>query len=280
MIYDYVVIQYGSASLELNSSAVHYIELKIYTRIDLKNRVRKMVKQQYKTEHMYSRMDNNLPVPPTVYDEPEKTLINFPSSIMNGVTQEGGLVSLTFKAIKCVELVENSDYMRRTILRDYIDQDPIRITEEKLVSTEIIGNLKKDIEELQYQKTIDLENDWISSYEDELLETIKNKGSLDNFKTKLFQQFEKVNGNEISFVEEPYKIRKVDIPGLDVQRFEDVKNIDTTPYQRLAALEVNLSQPQVQLPVEESIPSQINNVSYNNQAPEDLHQSQIPDIHQ
>lgn len=40
------------------------------------------------------------------------TLKHFPSSIVNGVTAEGGLYSLTFKSINCASFVENNELMK------------------------------------------------------------------------------------------------------------------------------------------------------------------------
>lgn len=63
------------------------------------------------------------------YDEPKERLVNYPQSIMSGVTKEGGLVSLSFKSIKTAELVENLDLMRQSVVRPTQEFEYTKISE-------------------------------------------------------------------------------------------------------------------------------------------------------
>ncbi|CAK9438607.1 uncharacterized protein LODBEIA_P28310 [Lodderomyces beijingensis] len=57
----------------------------------------------------------------TKYQPQSATLKNFPSSIVNGVTREGGLYSLTLKSINCESYVEMETNMRRAVFNCNVD---------------------------------------------------------------------------------------------------------------------------------------------------------------
>lgn len=60
-------------------------------------------------------------IPLTNLESAPATLTNYPSSVVNGITSEGGLSSLTFKLVTCAELVQNLDFMRNALVGENPD---------------------------------------------------------------------------------------------------------------------------------------------------------------
>lgn len=78
-------------------------------------------KRQKLTSGQFHRAQEICLFPPTKYEESKATLKNFPLSIVNGVTMEGGLYSLTFKSINCATYVENNELMKRVFKVNPLD---------------------------------------------------------------------------------------------------------------------------------------------------------------
>lgn len=97
-------------------------------------------------------------------EEPKETLVNFPQSIMSGVTKEGGLVSLTFKSIKTADLVENLDMMRQSLIRPTDEFLPTRITSDKFDPEQVKLRITKAAQPIEYV----LETNEISSLHQKL----------------------------------------------------------------------------------------------------------------
>ncbi|RLV84619.1 hypothetical protein JA9_000665 [Meyerozyma sp. JA9] len=83
-------------------------------------------------------------------EEPKETLVNFPQSIMSGVTKEGGLVSLTFKSIKTADLVENLDMMRQSLIRPTDEFLPTRISSDKFDPEQIKSRIDRAAQPIEY----------------------------------------------------------------------------------------------------------------------------------
>lgn len=96
--------------------------------------------------------------------EPKETLVNFPQSIMSGVTKEGGLVSLTFKSIKTADLVENLDMMRQSLIRPTDEFLPTRISSDKFDPEQIKLRIDRAAQPIEYV----LETNEISSLHQKL----------------------------------------------------------------------------------------------------------------
>jgi hypothetical protein len=97
-------------------------------------------------------------------EEPKETLVNFPQSIMSGVTKEGGLVSLTFKSIKTADLVENLDMMRQSLIRPTDEFLPTRISSDKFDPEQIKLRIDRAAQPIEYV----LETNEISSLHQKL----------------------------------------------------------------------------------------------------------------
>ena len=113
---------------------------------------------------------------------------HFPSSIVNGVTAEGGLYSLTFKSINCASFVENE--LMKTVfkvpkleLSKVTDNDDV----DKLKNWK--QTLENDINELKNQTQM-----WptqiVSDLQNELQTDLENNGNnLATFGEKLADSF-------------------------------------------------------------------------------------------
>ncbi|KAI5960326.1 uncharacterized protein KGF55_004618 [Candida pseudojiufengensis] len=85
---------------------------------------------------------------PTEYEKPTATLKNFPSSIVNGITKEGGVFSLTLKSIHCVKYVENNDNMRRCFKKPILDIPRI----SNINSAKLLEQLQKELEAVKNEQ--------------------------------------------------------------------------------------------------------------------------------
>lgn len=81
--------------------------------------------------------------PPTIYEPSPATLKNFPLSIVNGVTRENGLYSLTLKSINCETYVEQNENMRRVLKKPKLEA-PKRISDLDLEA--VVKKLTEDVE--------------------------------------------------------------------------------------------------------------------------------------
>lgn len=168
-----------------------------------------------------------LPVMPTKYEASPVTLINFPSSVMNGVTAENGLYSLTFKSISCYKLVDNLDMMRRVL----IDQQN---TVSETVVSETHSSLEAMLKSLGETSLANVEesrnlNHSISSIHEEIESFRSNESEYSALKSKV----ELVCGQSIGREKSPYAIPVLDvkIPGLEVSSIDDVLNVDMSVYE-------------------------------------------------
>lgn len=140
-----------------------------------------------------------------VYEDSEKTLVNFPVSVMNGVTSEGGLVSLTFKSITCADLVENLDVMKAALVPGLSRETRLRNDDVDFGAR--IARLQSEIAAMKEQAVPEAKIDItgpVEAIREEQYVAVDTKGYLQ------------------TTIDE----------GIQVDKFEDVKNIDLTPYQR------------------------------------------------
>ena len=169
-------------------------------------------------------------IPSHKYEKSKATLKHFPSSIVNGVTAEGGLYSLTFKSINCASFVENNELMKTVFkvpkleLSKVTDNDDV----DKLKNWK--QTLENDINELKKSDS-NVANTNVSDLQNELQTDLENNGNnLATFGEKLADSFV-VN---INISDGNYKvIQDVIIPGLQVDTFEDVTNPDLSEYEKI-----------------------------------------------
>lgn len=149
-----------------------------------------MTKNTYKRQKLAQQPVNIPAVPATVYETPKESLINFPSSIMNGITKEGGLVSLTFKSITCANFVENLDWMRDALIRKDDEFEPTRINENVFNGDKMITELKQDIQGLTEKPQQSNTTNDINELQSKLSTSLKDEESFRNFGISLVKQYE------------------------------------------------------------------------------------------
>lgn len=167
--------------------------------------------------------------PPTKYETPVITLKNFPSSIVNGVTREGGLYSLTLKSINCAKYVENNDNMRRVFKKRSLEVPKI----SNLNRNDLLERLSKDVEKERESK-VDLhkaENDKITALNKEWDSLLKTNTDLSEHNHRLLKNIES-GGKKFRFIENKYSFANIANPNLRVEKVEGVKN--TVEYEQSA----------------------------------------------
>ncbi|RCK56078.1 hypothetical protein Cantr_05184 [Candida viswanathii] len=169
--------------------------------------------------------------PPTKYEETKATLKNFPSSIVNGVTVEGGLYSLTFKSINCATYVEQCELMKRAVVvlqLQLLGWDVTRISDVDL------RKLKENLESEKEEEGKVLREDRVGELLGELEGVLEKGNGWDEFETKL-----KEYGGQVAVSSGDYEVvSNVSIPDLKVDSIDDVKNLDMSAYVKPEAPEV------------------------------------------
>ncbi|KAK6457809.1 uncharacterized protein RJT20DRAFT_125664 [Scheffersomyces xylosifermentans] len=204
-----------------------------------------MAKNTYKRQKLTQQKGTAPVVPPTKYEPSPASLRNFPSSIINGVTSEGGLFSLTFKSVTCTSLVENLDLLRRCV---FPEKELLlsRITDKKRDSAAVIKKLKGDIEtekkeSAKYTKKGNQEI--IGKLQSELQDVLENGKDLNEFGKRLIEEYEQRHPNKsLRFSDDDFSRVFDAVPGVHVDKFEDVEDPDLTAYQKTKTPDV----PQIQ----------------------------------
>jgi hypothetical protein len=163
-------------------------------------------------------------IPPTVYEPSPATLKNFPSSVVNGITAEGGLLSLTFKSVACANLVENLDWMRSTILGSKESVVLPRINSDVFDGKSMLEELKAENEKLSQESVVHLQHPEFDALKRKLDEMVENKTDISQFGEDLKNDFNQRNPNkQLLFTDGGVKIKKVDIPDLTIDVESDPK---------------------------------------------------------
>ncbi|ODV77378.1 uncharacterized protein CANTADRAFT_42707, partial [Suhomyces tanzawaensis NRRL Y-17324] len=174
--------------------------------------------------------------PPTKYEPAPASLKNFPSSIVNGVTAEGGLLSLTFKSTNSAEYVEKSDLIRRALIRKNDDLELSRINDNKFDAAKVLNDLQREVTELKnaHAQGIDEGND-VDELQFKLQQILESKGSIKEIGEELQKNYAETNPSKlITFSNEEYSIPDIaDRPQVKPEVFEDVQNPDYTPYEKI-----------------------------------------------
>ncbi|EMG46824.1 hypothetical protein SBY92_005297 [Candida maltosa Xu316] len=188
-----------------------------------------MVKTPYKRQKIASRSSNintdAPPFPPTKYEESKATLKYFPSSIVNGITVEGGLYSLTFKSINCSKYVENNDLMKKALKVTELDLP--RISEVDL--NKLKEKLVNDVESEKQVKSNNGTSDDLGRLSSGLQDVLESGNGVSEFKERLHESI----GGDVKVGGCNYKtVVDVKIPGLKVDSIDDVENPDLSVYEK------------------------------------------------
>ena len=160
--------------------------------------------------------------PKTTYEAPRESLVNFPSSIMSGVTKEGGLMSLSVKSITCSELVENLDCMRQALIKDK-KFEPIRIVEEPFDKRKV-NELKENVQTLKERKRPH-EDDEVANIHKKLNESLEGGYSLKSLGDAIFELIRKDEpSKKIELRDEKYSVQRNVQLNLDINKNNELKS--------------------------------------------------------
>lgn len=175
----------------------------------------------YKKQKLFINNLNQITTPKTTYEAPRESLVNFPSSIMSGVTKEGGLMSLSVKSITSSELVENLDCMRQALIKDK-KFEPTRIVEEPYDKKKV-DELKKSVEALKEGKRPH-EEDEISNIHKKLNESLGGDYPLKSVGDAIFELIRKSEPSKtVQLNDEKYSVKRNVQLNFDVDKKSEIK---------------------------------------------------------
>lgn len=178
----------------------------------------------YKKQKLFINNLNQMTAPKTTYEAPRESLVNFPSSIMSGVTKEGGLMSLSVKSITCSELVENLDCMRQALIKDK-KFEPIRIVEEPFDKQKVY-ELKENVQTLKERKRPH-EDDEVANIHKKLNESLEGGYSLKSLGDAIFELIRKDEpSKKIELRDEKYSVQRNVQLNLDINKNNELKSTE------------------------------------------------------
>ncbi|KAI5953368.1 hypothetical protein KGF54_002739 [Candida jiufengensis] len=123
----------------------------------------------------------------TEYEKPQSTLKNFPSSIVNGVTKEGGIFSLTLKSIHCAKYVENIDNMRRCFKKQKLDIPKI----SNINCTRLLEDVQRELNAVKSEQipTVKFNNDEITKLNEKLSKATQNGSDIKEVSDTIEEEF-------------------------------------------------------------------------------------------
>ena len=188
-----------------------------------------MVKSTYKIQKLTPKGPHQS-IPSTKYEETPASLKNFPSSVVNGITAEGGLFSLTFKSISCAKLVENLDLMREALI--YKESEDIIIRDDEFDATAKLQVLRT--QDNNDEITTSVDQRLIADLQTQLQNVLQNKSDISSIGEEIKSLYNTKNPNKIlEFNQDQYSlVTGVEIPNNKVDTFEQVRNIDMKAYER------------------------------------------------
>lgn len=182
-------------------------------------------------------------VTPTVYEVPQESLINFPSSIVNGVTKEKGLVSLTLKSVTCAKLVEELTWLHDLFFGFRPPQ--LRIIEEEVNLKEWALRLQDEVKELKHKTHNASGTDAVDQVRESLETSLSRVEEFSKVGNRLVEQYEsehpttelKLRGSELyDKVAIDFDI-KVDRKPDGDDELDAVLDLETVPVQDSSALD-------------------------------------------
>ncbi|KAI3403864.2 hypothetical protein KGF56_003294 [Candida oxycetoniae] len=164
---------------------------------------------------------------PTKYETSAATLKNFPSSIVNGITREGGLYSLTLKSINCATYVEQDSNMRRVFKKPKLELPKISTVDLKTMRNKLQSDVKDEVEKVKNYDKIASKNVELTNLNKTLDLFSKND---DNGLEDVDKEVANVVGSDVDIilVSNGYRINtRVKFPQLVVETYQSVANVDS-----------------------------------------------------
>lgn len=177
-------------------------------------------------------------IPPTHYPEPASTQTEYgaPASLLNGDTDEGGLLQVTYKTILASKVVDNLGLIHRSLVKETNNFEAIRINDEDYVTPELINELKAEITTLKESSGSRnyVTDEKVESLNSLLDNELLHKKLPDTYGTEVLKYYETEKPNvHLHVTTKDYEfVKNVIINGLKVDRFEDVKSPDLSEYSK------------------------------------------------
>jgi len=187
----------------------------------------------FKRQKVVPNKSNQPLIPPTKYDPSPATLKNFPSSIINGVTEEGGLFSLTFKSVTSTSLIENLDLIRKTVF-DSKKVEISRIRDHEFEGQKILKELLEEVSQLKKNDSTEnvvIDDDNILKIHDKLQHALESRQSVAEIGKELISIYESKYPNKtLEFSDKAYNtITNFSVGDLKFESYDDVKNPELIP---------------------------------------------------
>ena len=185
--------------------------------------------------------NNNLiskpaPVPEIPYEAPRESFANKFSSVSAGISQEGGLATLTFKSIGYTKYIESLELVRDTLFKEN-SKELTRIKEDVFDAKLVLESLNKDIETLKSKSnlSVDQDNDEVTKLNNHLDDMLTSKQPISDYGKQVFDSYKKsIPNSEFLINAKPSTAIKTNL-NIDVQKMLDVTNLDTSVYDEKTA---------------------------------------------
>lgn len=156
-------------------------------------------------------------------------------SIYSGDLVGGNFKAVTYKSIFGLKYIERLDLVRNALIKDE-EFKPMRITEKDYVTPELIEKLKSEVRTAKESSGIrnhstDEKVEFLNSLLDDEL---KGKQLPESYGPKVIDYYKSEKPDvTLNFNRSDFEfVKKLDLKRIKIDRFEDVQNIDMTPYER------------------------------------------------
>lgn len=177
------------------------------------------------SDNLPERNKNLAPIPDTSYVLPRQTFTSPFSSVNVGVSEEGGLSTLTYKSIGYTQYAEQVELMRDALY--YKPHDELtRLREKDYDAKDQLERLKTELEALKSTGKQDTSSH-ITAVNEKLTQLISN-GNLKDIEKEVLENY-KPTGKDFLIDPPAYKQVSVRIPA-QVSSMLEVSNLDTSVY--------------------------------------------------
>ncbi|WEJ95567.1 hypothetical protein PSN45_003089 [Yamadazyma tenuis] len=168
-----------------------------------------------------------------VYPVPTERFANDFSSIKVGLSEEGGLSTLTYKSIGYTRYAEQLALMREALFHSK-QEEPTRITSKSFDGQSAVHQLQADIAKLRNSapENTSKADQEVTNLNAKLTQIVSNKNSLEDVGKEIFNSYKAdVPGKD--FLVNPAAFTKTTINSgsIKVDDISQVQNLDITPYE-------------------------------------------------
>lgn len=187
-----------------------------------------MVHEIRKRQKVVALVPGTVPAASAVYEEPDEqpTSAGYASSILNGNTTQGGLKSVTYKAVNTANLIENLYLVRNALIKT--EYEALRVNDKDYATSALIEELRADNSKLNEEAVAAKQNaadDDITRFSDQLETQLLQKLLSKAYGDDLISSYQQlVADKRLVFVTEEYTPFQIDSAKLKVDKFDDVQN--------------------------------------------------------